>query len=276
MLNSIYSMEKSMLSFVFMDESGKKESDRYFVCGFLQIIDNIKFSQLFQRVTDQIKNLSIRNRQLRVDDLLIKNNINELYNLARSYNEFELKHYHISNENQVLYGDLLKILFKKTEFRFTAIVFDRKDINYIRPEDEYDALYLKALKLYTTKCVNNLDYVFVPDSFNINFQWNVKSGNLPKAILPLDSKSCLQLQIVDILTGLIAQGIRMNNENELVTGKDESRRPVLDILENILNKKIRGNLTVNKPNYFSVWMVDYEKTKNQGMDKKPNPGFQQL
>ncbi|MEK7172972.1 MAG: hypothetical protein AAB740_03270, partial [Patescibacteria group bacterium] len=46
------------LSFVFMDESGKKESDRFFVCGFLQVADNISFYRALQRVADQIKEIS--------------------------------------------------------------------------------------------------------------------------------------------------------------------------------------------------------------------------
>src|SRR3989344_7432834 len=98
-------------SFVFMDESGKKESDRYFVCGFLEVFDNRDFLLNLQRVSDQIKNLSIRNRMARVDELKNMNDINQLYLLARTFNEFELKNYRITHENQGLYCDLIKALF---------------------------------------------------------------------------------------------------------------------------------------------------------------------
>src|SRR5438067_1916279 len=138
------SMKNIIPLFVFMDESGRKESDRYFVCGFLEIEDNQAFCSALQRVYDQIKNLSIRNRTARVETLKASGNIEELYNLAKSYNEFELKHYYISNENKNLYCDLIKVLFKKTEFRFTAIVADRQDALYERPPDGQFPLYLKA------------------------------------------------------------------------------------------------------------------------------------
>lgn len=259
-------------SFVFMDESGKKESDRYFVCGFLEVFDNRHFLVSLQRVSDQIKNLAIRNRIARVDALKSAGNIDELHLLARSFNEFELKHYHISQENQQLYCDLIKALFKKTDFRFTAIVMDRKDPLYVRDEDGGDPLYLKALKMYSVNCApqSAKEYVFVPDSFNVAFDWNVKSGQLPIGILPLDSKSSLQLQVVDILTGLIAQALR-THAGEPLNKKDQVRLPVLKTLEEIVGKKITGNLTIYHPNYFSIWIIDWSKTKRPGHGQETQP-----
>lgn len=261
---------RDSLSFVFMDESGKKESDRFFVCGFLQIEDNIEFSRSLQRVVDQIKNLSIQNRQKRVDTLHKTKNLEELKNLARIFNQFELKHYRITKENQVLYSDLIKAVWKKTKFRFTAIVFDRKDLNYIRESNEHNALYLRALKLYMTHCVKDIKYVYVPDNFNINFNWNVKSGNLPISILPLESNASLQIQVSDILTGLIAQALRAINGEEL-TKKDQVRKPVLDTIEAVIGRKINGNLTVDTPNYFSVWVVKLSQNERSGHGQEIQP-----
>jgi len=259
-------------SFVFMDESGKKESDRYFVCGFLEVFDNRDFLLNLQRVSDQIKNLSIRNRMARVDELKNMNDINQLYLLARTFNEFELKNYRITHENQGLYCDLIRALFKRTNFRFTAIAMDRKSPLYIRDENGEDPLYLKALKRYSVNCApkSQKEYIFVPDSFNISFNWNVKEGKLPIAILPLDSKSCLQLQIVDILTALIAQGLRVAG-NEPLSNKDQVRKPVLETLEKVIDKKINGNLTVDSPHYFSVWILDWSKTKRPGHGQETQP-----
>lgn len=251
-------------TFVFMDESGKKESDPYFVCGFLELKDNEIFFNLLQRVYDQIKNLSIRNRIRRVKYLRKINDVESLFNLAKSFNQFELKHYLISKENQKLYCDLIKVVFRKTRFRYTAIVESRIDKNYINDSKGEEPLYLKAFKLYINYCVKNPNYIFIPDSFDKNFDWKkVKKGYLPLSILPLDSKSCLQLQVVDIFSGLIAQalklaaGFKMNN-------KDIVRKPVLETLENEIGKKIKGNLTVsNKNYYFSVWVVDWSKSKKK-------------
>ncbi|MCX6706480.1 MAG: DUF3800 domain-containing protein [Candidatus Woesebacteria bacterium] len=256
--------------FVFMDESGRKESDPYFVCGFLEIEDNQAFSVSLQRVYDQIKNLSIRNRIARVDLLKKRKNINELYNLARTYNEFELKHYRISQENQILYCDLIKVLFKKTKFRFTAIVADRSDRLYERDPLGQFPLYLKAFKLYTSYCVRTPDYIFVPDSFEPGFDWNVKNGNLPMSIFPLDSKSCLQLQVTDILSGLTAQALKLEKRLKR-NNKDVVRQPVLDTLEKELGRKINSKFTVNKPVYFNVWRIDWSKTKRSGHGQETQP-----
>jgi len=261
-------------SFVFMDESGKKESDRYFVCGFLEVFDNRDFLLALQRVSDQVKNLSIRNRMKRVDELKDAGDINQLHLIARTFNEFELKNYRITHENQKLYCDLIKALFKKTNFRFTAIAMDRKDPLYVRDENGDDPLYLKALKRYAVNCApkSQKEYIFAPDSFNIAFNWNVKAGKLPIAILPLDSKSCLQLQVVDILTALVAQGLRIA-KGELLSNKDQVRLPVLRTLEAVINKKVQGNLTVDSPHYFSVWILDWSKTKRpeHGQETQPRP-----
>lgn len=228
---------------------GKKESDRFFVCGFLQVDNNIEFSRALQRVSDQIKNLSIRNKQERVKKLHTEGNSNELAKLAQSFSEFEMKHYRITNENQKLYCDLIKALWAKTKFSFTAIVVDRNNSLYKRDLNENNALYLRALKLYAKHCAPKIQYVYVPDNFDINFNWNMNSGSLSVALLPLDSKSCLQLQVADILTGLIAQGLRLNS-NEMRTGRDIIRQPVLEALETLISKKIRGNLTIKTPHYF--------------------------
>lgn len=250
-------MTKNELSFVFMDESGKKESDRFFVCGFLQIENNTQFVQSLRRVADQIKGVAIKNRQQRVEILRQSNDINQLYNLAKTFNQFELKHYLITNENKHLYSDLIKALWSKTKFKFTAIAFDRHDKSYIRDIDEHTALYLKSLKMYTKHCAGDIKYVYVPDNFDINFKWNVKSGNLPMTILPLESNASLQIQVCDILTGLIAQALR-KSYGMTKTNKDIVRESVVETLENQIGRKIDGKFTINSPHYFNVWLLDFK------------------
>lgn len=240
------------LSFVFMDESGKKESDRFFVCGFLQIEDNVLFVRSLQRVHDQIKNLAIRNRQQRVETLRQSGDIEQLYNLARTFNEFELKHYLITEENRKLYIDLLKALWKKTQFRYTAIVIDRHDPRYVRSDNEHDVLYLRALKVYAMHCAPTCEYVYVPDNFDINFEWNVQRGHLPVTIVPLQSNASLQLQVCDILSGLVAQAWRTTNGIQ-PTNKDDVRADVVAELEQLIGHHLNEKFTVNTPHYFNVW-----------------------
>jgi hypothetical protein len=99
----------------------------------------------------------------------------------------------------------------------------------------------------------------------------VKNGNLPKEIIPLDSKACLQLQVADVLSGLVAQALKLKS-GILPNNKDISRQPVLDTLEGEIGRKITGNLTVHKPNYFSIWIIDWSKSKirlGHGQETQP-------
>jgi hypothetical protein len=267
-------IENQKMKFVFMDESGSKESDKFFACGFLEIENPQEFSLNIRRVYDQIFNLSIRNRQERIKKLVIENATEQIASLAKSFNQFELKHYFISNENNVLYSDFIKALFKRTKFRYTAIVFDRQDSAYIR-DDNPHALHLKALKMYSNYVApKDQMYIFVPDSFDDCFVWNVKEGNLPIGILPLDSHGALYLQVVDVLTGLVLQALRSTNGTEGFKA-DISRIPVIKTLEEKLGRKIDGKFTVTvNGNYFNVWPVSFTNKKSEGMDKKPNPRFQ--
>lgn len=255
-----------------MDESGRKESDRFFICGFLEIERNQEFCLSLQRVTDQIKNLSIRNRISRVEILKKGKDMDQLYNLAKNFNEFELKYYHITAENSQLYTDLIKVLFRKTKFRFTAIVFDRSSPLYQKDPEGQFPLYLKAFKLFASSCATTENYIFIPDNFDIKFDWNVKTGKLPISIFPLDSKSCLQLQMADILSGCVAQALRIK-KGEKPNNKDAVREIVINTLEEEIGRKIDGNLTVHKPNYFSIWLIDWSKTKKSGHGQETQPRF---
>ncbi len=267
------SVNNAKTKFVFMDESGNKESDRFFACGFLEVNDPQDFSLNLRRVYDQIFNLSIRNRQERIKKLLEDNEVEQIVSLSKSFNQFELKHYFISNENNVLYSDFIKALFMRTKFRYTAIVFDRKDPEYIRDENPH-ALHLKALKMFSNYVISkDKMYVFVPDSFDDSFLWNVKDGHMPIGILPLDSRGSIYLQTVDVLTGLVLQALR-TKKGEVGFKADISRVPVIDTLEEKLGRKIDGKFTITvNGNYFNVWPVDFCKKKSEGMDKKPNPRF---
>ena len=55
----------------------------------------------------------------------------------------------------------------------------------------------------------------------------------------------------------------MNSDKEK-TARDVIRQPVLETLEKLTAKKIRGNMTIKTPQYFSVWVVDFSKTKESG------------
>lgn len=102
--------------------------------------------------------------------------------MAKSFSRFELKHYTISNENQRLYRDLIKVLFKKTKFRYTTIVFDRNDPAYMRDENPH-ALHLKALKMYATCVIPENDTPRAPVIETLEGQLGQKiRGKLTKTV----------------------------------------------------------------------------------------------
>ncbi len=114
--------------------------------------------------------------------------------------------------------------------------------------------------------------IFVPDSFDHLWNWTTMLNNPQiKAIIPGSSLAFLQLQTVDILTGLIAQGLKDESD---YNNKDRVRLPLLKIFTEEAKIKISKSVTVNKPKYISIWTLDFSKTKKgaQGMDKKPNLG----
>ncbi len=84
---------------VYMDESGNKESDRYFVCGFLCVADSEQLVSELARVRDQIEARSRFNKLKRIDTLKKQGDLEQLYNFAKAPADFELKYKHVSGEN---------------------------------------------------------------------------------------------------------------------------------------------------------------------------------
>ncbi|MCB9815757.1 DUF3800 domain-containing protein, partial [Candidatus Nomurabacteria bacterium] len=98
------------MNFVFMDESGNKNDDRFFVCGFLEVPDPHQFTKNLQRVRDQIFDAVQKQRAQRAKEHLSDGNIEKLYSLARKHSFFELKFGKITLHTLGLYNDLLKAL----------------------------------------------------------------------------------------------------------------------------------------------------------------------
>lgn len=264
MMNSIVK-----LPVVYMDETGNKESDRFFVIGFLCVDDSEQLYRELVRVRDQIEALSRFNRLKRTRILKEEGDIEQLFNFAKSPSSFELKYKHVSNENIHLFKIFLKILIYKVNFCLDALVIDRKDPHY-KHTDLKDMYKIITHMYFNYRC--KAECIFVPDSFDHLWEWRSILSNVQiKAVIPGSSQALLPLQAVDILTGVIAQGLRGKED---YTNKDKVREPLLKLFTEVAKIEIKKSVTVNKPRYISIWTIDFSKTKKgaQGMDKKPNLG----
>lgn len=251
-------MNNSKLPVVFMDETGNKESDRFFVCGFLEVpnVNNLQIQ--LQRIRDQIRGLADRNRKQKVLNLRKEKNLDELFQFAYRPSSFELKFDKITDQNILLFQDLIKILARKSDMRFTAIVIDRQDISY-----EHRTL-IDMYKIITHKFFNfrlKNTSVFVPDDFDTGLSWDdVVVSEKIASVIPAESHSSIALQCCDILGGIIGLGLKDKSD---YTKRDLIRLPLVTTFELEFKCKIAKVFTVSTPKYISVWTLDFAKARKQ-------------
>ena len=244
------------LPVVYMDESGNKESDRYFVCGFLCVNDSEQLIAQLARARDQIEAKARYNKLQRVEIVRKQNDLGQLYNFAKAPKDFELKFNYVSDENIRLFKILIKILIHKVDFRFDALIIDRKDSNYLHTDLD-DMYKIITHRYFNHRCKQ--ECVFVPDSFDHLWNWqNLLNNPQIKAIIPGSSHALLPLQTVDILTGLIAQGLRTKVE---YSNRDRVREPLLKVFQEEAKFIVKPTNTVNTPKYISTWTLDFSKAK---------------
>ena len=257
------------LPVVFMDETGNAESDRFFICGFLEVSNVNAFHIEIRRVRDQIRGLTDKNRKTRVQQLKDQNDIDQLYNFAKKPSAFELKFKKVTEENRKLFEDLVKVLAYKVEFKFTAIVIDREDSHY--KHTSHVDMYKRIVRLYFKHCFQG-EGIFMPDEFDPGLSWDeiVQSEKI-RAVVPIESHASIGLQCCDILGGIISLGLKSKVD---YTKSDGVRLSVVDVFQKVFKCNIKENFTQDDPKYINVWTIDFSKAnnKNEGssMDKKPN------
>jgi hypothetical protein len=242
-----------------MDETGNRESDRFFVCGFLKVADSEKLTSNLVRVRDQIEAKARYNKQQRIQQVRKDGDVEQLFNFAKAPDAFELKYKHVSGENLHLFKILLKTLIHEVDFKLDALVIDREDPSY-KHTNLTDMYKILTHQYFNYRCTENC--IFVPGSFDDHWKWNdvLNNGNI-LAMIPGSSHSLLPLQVVDILTGIIGQGLK---EEMDYTKKDIVRKPLVKLFEEESNLKIqKENTTVNKPRYISLWIQDFSKAKKR-------------
>jgi len=245
-----------------MDESGNKQDDRFFVCGFLEVESPFKFNQSLHRVRDQIFNVVQKQRGQRAQTLYAEGNVDELYTLSKRQAFFELKFKSITLHTIGLYKDLIKAMNAKCAFSFKAIVIDRQDPHYVH--ESLEGMYKRIAHLYFDHCQLE-PCIFVPDHHDPNFDWQTLIARPEKvvAVLPATSHEFLPLQAVDLLTGIIRLGLEIQSGEKQTLGRnDQTRSELVRLFEDAFQIKIAPVSNSSKSgNYLGIWTIDFSKSK---------------
>ncbi len=255
--------------FIFMDESGNNVQDRFFVLGILMIpIDEVgKLFDFLENISSKIKTRSQEKMRERIDTDFKNNHLDKVLEQAKSSRSFEMKFKSINQENQDLYIHILHKYFKQSNYRFSAIVFDRQS-NDFKPDgmSHWDRYLNNAAMLITSniKSIVNGEFVLIADQISqpedhhpyenylcskICERLKAK-GASPESLfgtIRIESHSATFLQLVDIFVGAIGYDF---------IGEDKERKTeFMKILREKLaiRGKIQSGFTKNTPNYFSVW-----------------------
>lgn len=242
-----------MLPTIYMDESGK-ESDQYFIVGFLCVPDSNKMSVDLGVVRNKVRNLAREERQARINQLRADKDVEGLFKYAQSPSSFELKFGKIRPYNVALFQELIQTLVSGIDFRFDGLLINKADPAY--RHTTHQDMYKRLVRLFFKyRCQG--DCIFIPDTFDQNLDWNdIVADPKIKGLVPGDSHALLPLQVVDLLTGLIGLGFK---DPTTYSNSDVARAPVLNTLKEEL-KLTFSEETITSPRYFSIWPVDFSKT----------------
>ncbi|MCL2883337.1 MAG: DUF3800 domain-containing protein [Coriobacteriia bacterium] len=251
------------ISFVFMDESGNKENDRFFVCGFLEVVSPFVFHRNLFRIYDQVYQMVQRNRIERSSNYKQSLDVDGLYNLARKQSMFELKFEKVTLETVSYYKDILKALASKCDFRFKAVVLDRDTSDSRNHSTE--TLYKSLCHCYFDYCQNR-QCIFVPDQFDPKFDWEQIIDRPQKVIsvLPAMSHGFIPLQIVDLLTGIVRLGLEVKTGTKPELGRNDSTRiDLVKCFEEVFSIKIDrvSDTSRDVRNYLGIWTLDPNKIR---------------
>lgn len=265
--------EQKKKYFIFMDESGNNTQDRFFVLGILMVpVEEIgELFDVLERLASMIKARSREKMNKRVDDDYVQSRMNKVLESAKSVRSFEMKFSAINEENADLYIEILHEFFKRKNYRFSAIVFERQR-NDFKPDGmtHWDRYINNAAMLIASniKNIERGEFVVIADQITQPKGQHAYENYLCEKIcerlegkgltkeslfgsIRIESHSATFLQLVDLLVGAVGYDF---------LGEDKKRKnKFMAVLRKYLSVsgKIQSNFTRNDPNYFSVWK--YEK-----------------
>ncbi len=245
--------------FLFVDETGTKKQDDFFIIGFLRVDNPDKYFKTLSLYRDKLFGMNRELRKQRIELLARNDQTDQLIQLAESAFKFELKYSKINNYNYKIYIDFITTLLD-IGIHFVSIGIDRND-PFFKDNAKLIASYKRVINVYLEK-YQQPDSCLIVDDFGIQISNFCNEELLPKYFLRSLSESNIYLQAVDILSGLVSYGLRASKETKS-SKKDIFRNLVLARLEEKIHTKITKNFTVNyntKSGYFSNWILDFGKS----------------
>lgn len=256
--------------FMFMDESGNNDQDRFFILGILMIKAE-EIGSLFnylEKISSKIKNESNEAKSKRIDEEFKQGNIEKVIKTAKSNRVFEMKFSSINKENEELYKKIIETYFKLKNVRFSCIVFDKEQMQFKPDEITHWNRYLNNAAMLianNAKHLPNAEFVLIADQISQPRSEKIAYENALKEKLTIylkkkgilencvwgtariESHSSTFLQLTDILVGAVGHDF---------IGEDKERKEgFMELFRTKLNTggKIQDNLNRKTPNYFSVW-----------------------
>lgn len=243
-----------MKYFVFIDETGTALQDEYFWLWCLIIPQQRiwEYNSLLQRKYDQIIGM-IKEKEREILPTLSEKEY-KLYIQWRK-SPYEIKFKNINTTTCEGYKWLISQYFKFTEARFCALVINRIQYPFPLQMSYFDAYLNQLTMLLKNNFSEHDEFVILPDSITVPVGRNYESELTQKLqnknrkcfwVCRIESHSSLFLQMVDCLIwAVVYDNKHWTNLNKI---------SVVEKIKNKINKSsLSENITVNTPNYFSVW-----------------------
>lgn len=269
--------------FTFIDESGNLSTERYFGLGMLLTDEVGSLYDAIKPYYEKVRDIARIQKEKTINDLLANQRYEELAAIAKSSRRFELKFKFVNFTNNIVYKEIINTYFQFPNCRFSAAIIDRKDPNF-KPDEVFGSpwyMYMSYAAMLLATNINNLgecricvlaDDLTKPRDIQETFEQaltnkiysRLKQNGIERTIFNvarLESHSSLMLQLVDILLGCVMYDFK--KEVGLIAEKLAQRQElVVNRLREILGKnKLSQHFTVNRPSYFNVWKVRWNKNK---------------
>lgn len=233
----------------FIDDTGVLEKDpnqRFFGLGLLKLEETAPFYQEVTILKDRV--------------------VSFLPNLKKP---FEFKFNKINKSNYRFYYDLLEIYFSFPKNITCIFVVDKMNINFDYPKyfiSSWEA-YIGYSKLLIKNNIGADDEICIiadfhqkPKSSNKYYETEVKGCNMSQIynVCMIESHASLYVQMIDVLIGAVNFDCKNKFNKNIQTNK--IKKGIVDYLKKKLGvTSLAQNITIHKPNYFSVWLFDPKK-----------------
>ncbi|PKP57765.1 hypothetical protein CVT91_09895 [Candidatus Atribacteria bacterium HGW-Atribacteria-1] len=235
--------------FGFLDDTGVLEHDpnqRFFGLGLLKLEETAPFYQEVATLKDKV--------------------VSFLPNLKKP---FEFKFNKINKSNYRFYYELLEIYFSFPKINACIFVVDKMGINFDFPKyfiSSWEA-YIGYSKLLIKNNLGANDEICIiadfhqkPKSSNKYYETEVRSCNMSQIynVCMIESHASLYVQMIDVLIGAVNFDFKNKYDKNIRVNK--IKKGIVNYLKKKLGvTSLAKNITIHKPNYFSVWLFDPKK-----------------